>query len=272
MNTRNKYIAKIFALFCCVALLGSCKPTDVVDAEYLEQSLYIPAGVPRGATASNYNYDLSALAVPGQSYRYVVDAANNKFNVPLSVYRSGIDNNGSVNVEIATKTDTVTNLITSGKLPASTEIIPADKVSLSATAITIKDGEDLEKFNLSVDLPYLLANASKTLAIGVGISSTQRALAPNSRVVIVIKPAFLIPTAVFTSALDASGGRKYNFTNTSANGLSYLWDFGDGTPTSTDKSPSHVYSTAGAYTVKLTTIGAAGEVNKAVATLSLTVL
>ncbi len=41
------------------------------------------------------------------------------------------------------------------------------------------------------------------------------------------------------------------FTNLSENGISYLWDFGDGT-TSTDVSPAHTYNTAGFYTVQLT--------------------
>jgi len=40
------------------------------------------------------------------------------------------------------------------------------------------------------------------------------------------------------------------FNNTSTNGFSYLWDFGDGT-TSTLSNPTHTYNTAGAYDVKL---------------------
>ncbi|MEP6594701.1 MAG: PKD domain-containing protein, partial [Ginsengibacter sp.] len=40
------------------------------------------------------------------------------------------------------------------------------------------------------------------------------------------------------------------FENTSLGGLSFLWDFGDGT-TSTEDNPTHLYSTAGSYTVKL---------------------
>jgi Zn-dependent metalloprotease/uncharacterized membrane protein len=45
-----------------------------------------------------------------------------------------------------------------------------------------------------------------------------------------------------------------NFINQSTNGLSYLWDFGDGN-TSTQTAPSHTYTTAGTYTVELITYG-----------------
>lgn len=47
------------------------------------------------------------------------------------------------------------------------------------------------------------------------------------------------------------------FTNTSTNGVSYLWDFGDGF-TSTSENPNHVYTTAGNYFVTLTATDANG--------------
>ncbi len=42
-----------------------------------------------------------------------------------------------------------------------------------------------------------------------------------------------------------------NFTNTSNNGLTYVWNFGDGSPTVTTYSTSHLFTTAGTYTVTL---------------------
>lgn len=60
-----------------------------------------------------------------------------------------------------------------------------------------------------------------------------------------------VPTANFTYAVPS---QTYNtpiqFVNTSSNGGTSLWDFGDGT-TSTDLNPSHSYTSAGSKTVTL---------------------
>ena len=63
-----------------------------------------------------------------------------------------------------------------------------------------------------------------------------------------------LPTASFTSTTVGLAGI---FTNTSANASSYLWDFGDG-QISTEFSPSHVYSSAGTYSARLTVTGECG--------------
>lgn len=44
---------------------------------------------------------------------------------------------------------------------------------------------------------------------------------------------------------------EVKFTNTSTGGVSYLWEFGDGT-TSVETNPNHIYTTIGNYKVKLT--------------------
>lgn len=53
--------------------------------------------------------------------------------------------------------------------------------------------------------------------------------------------------AGFTATIN---GAKVNFTNTSKNGLKYLWLFGDGQQDST-LNPIHTYSKSGSYPVKL---------------------
>jgi PKD repeat protein len=48
------------------------------------------------------------------------------------------------------------------------------------------------------------------------------------------------------------------FTNTSKNATSYSWDFGDGSPESTEANPVHEFAAAGTYEVTLTATGPAG--------------
>lgn len=61
------------------------------------------------------------------------------------------------------------------------------------------------------------------------------------------------PVADFTTAPDRGVfPLEVTFTNTSTNATTYTWDFGDGSPTSTEKSPTHTYAEPGGYTVTLT--------------------
>lgn len=49
------------------------------------------------------------------------------------------------------------------------------------------------------------------------------------------------------------------FTNTTAGGVTYSWNFGDNSQVSTEKDPVHVYSTSGSFTVSLTATNEGGS-------------
>src|SRR6185312_8148407 len=76
------------------------------------------------------------------------------------------------------------------------------------------------------------------------------------------------PVANFTaSATSGPAPLALNFANTSTGNISsYQWSFGDGT-TSTAPSPSHVYASAGTYTVSMTVSGVEGSNTKIAAGL-----
>ncbi|MEP6615451.1 MAG: PKD domain-containing protein [Ginsengibacter sp.] len=57
-------------------------------------------------------------------------------------------------------------------------------------------------------------------------------------------------TALFNTPLVGCVPYNAEFTNASLGGLSFFWDFGDGTA-STDENPTHLYNIVGNYTVKL---------------------
>lgn len=61
-----------------------------------------------------------------------------------------------------------------------------------------------------------------------------------------------IPLPTFTNSIECFGNTTI-FTNTSTGSpVSYVWDFGDGTPADTSTHPSHLYSASGSYLVSLT--------------------
>lgn len=62
------------------------------------------------------------------------------------------------------------------------------------------------------------------------------------------------------------------FTNSSVGGTDYLWDFGDSTPTSTQQAPTHVFTSAGDFTVSMVLTDSSGCVSGDTATIDITVL
>jgi Domain of unknown function (DUF1735)/PKD domain len=235
----------------------SCKKyEDIRDANYSEQTVYMPAAVEGNSV--NGIYRVNAVAVAGQVYRYVADVAGSKLNIPLSVYRAGVDTKGSIDVTIAANTDTVNKLILANKFPAITELLPSDKYTLSATTVTIPDGEGYKGFTLALDLNFLLANLTKKFAIGVTVSSNQKKTGSFSTTVVYIDPAFLVPIANFTRTIS---GRTVSFSNTSVNSNAWSWNYGDGSPVSTERALPYTYAAAGTYTITLTAKGALGSLN-----------
>lgn len=71
-----------------------------------------------------------------------------------------------------------------------------------------------------------------------------------------------LPTASFIGQGEGCVPLTVSFTNTSLQGLSYQWNFGDGGTSSAD-NPTYTYNVPGVYTVSLTAYGIGGGVNVA---------
>ena len=76
------------------------------------------------------------------------------------------------------------------------------------------------------------------------------------------------PTAGFYYTLHAS--LTVDFEDNSTNATSWLWNFGDGS-TSSSKNPSHTYASKGTYAVKLTVKNSNGVSSTATATMIMSV-
>lgn len=75
------------------------------------------------------------------------------------------------------------------------------------------------------------------------------------------------PTASFQSSAN---GLVVAFTNTTLNGTTWFWDFGDG-QTSTEQNPTHTYAQEGSYTVTLTANSVVQSVDIATTDISVSV-
>jgi gliding motility-associated-like protein len=78
---------------------------------------------------------------------------------------------------------------------------------------------------------------------------------PNCNLTAVkIKFDFQNPDAQAAASGPISGCVPFvvNFVNSSTSATNFVWDFGDGSPTSTAINPSHTYTTGGVFTVTLT--------------------
>ncbi len=70
-------------------------------------------------------------------------------------------------------------------------------------------------------------------------------------IIITIIPPITVTSSFTADTLKGCAPLTIQFTNTSSNGVHYLWNFGDG-GTSTAVNPVHTYSDSGKYTVTLT--------------------
>jgi hypothetical protein len=276
INMKNiiKGSFKLFLILIGTAIMiVSCEyETNVRPATYPDQIIYMPAAYGGNFVINDIARRIGDPPVPGQPFRYVVDTAARKFSVPLSVYRAGINNDGAFKVDIAAKSDTITKLILAGKL-LNTVLLDQTKYSI-ITSVDMPDGKELATFSLIIDLDFLRQSYPASIfALGVGVSSTQRASNPLlATTIVVIDSKIMKPTPNFTQAADASDPKKINFTNSSLMSVRYLWNFGDGSAISSVVSPSHNYVNAGTYTITLTAIGITGMEDKSIKTAVISVL
>ena len=177
------------ALIAISIFLASCGYQEYAAADYPDQLIYMPA-----ATHGLYVIDQVAgpigdVPTKGYASRYKIDKNARKFIVPLGVYRSGINCNGSFIVDISVNTDTLASYISSDP---NLTLLPSDKYTIPSSVV-IQDGADIAAFELSVDLDFLLNNSPNgKFIIGVEVSSTTRKTNPKfSTTIIVINTLFL---------------------------------------------------------------------------------
>jgi gliding motility-associated-like protein len=80
--------------------------------------------------------------------------------------------------------------------------------------------------------------------------------ADDTSITITVYPT---PTSdYFTSQTEGCEGLEVSFQENTQDAISYIWDFGDGSPLSNDNNPVHVFDMPGEYVTQLTAIGEFG--------------
>lgn len=99
-----------------------------------------------------------------------------------------------------------------------------------------------------------VANPTSTTLYTVTVDSN--GVTSSRSIAVIVKPS-VVPAFTFSAAASCTLPQNVAFANTSSNGISYHWDFGDGS-TSTDINPIHSYRANGDYTARLVATNSCG--------------
>lgn len=256
----NNWFSKFF-LFCMIlGILFSCEDRGIVDTNYPEQGVFMPMSRLGIYEVNDTTGSVNPFA------RYVIDSVNHKLLIPIGVYRSGVDCNGKVTVDLGVYNDTIQNLIdnkvfrmkTGDQTPA---ILPVGSYSLPSQ-VDVKDGADYALFNLEIDLPFIQANLGKRYALAIKITGSSKVISKTYNTAIIdFDSRFTGAMTKFSFKANKSDSKLIEFTNLTTYGLSYKWDFGNGNKSTEKNPPPQAYSDYGTYKVSLTSTGIDGKQN-----------
>ena len=183
-----KNIAFICTGIAAVLAVASCD-VKIVNADYPSQKIYLPAAVESNIyTVDQANISTGSTPTPGNPYQFLIDYDEGTFTIPLSVYRSGINNDGAVNVDVWFDEELVYDAILNGELADDVEVITSDILLEDVPGnVVVQDGQSSAMFNVVLDYYYLLDRPDSQLAFGISIDCDDRELNEDaSRLIVVI--------------------------------------------------------------------------------------
>lgn len=255
----KNYLQFICAVF-SGTMLCACDYQTLADADYMPQQIYMPAVV-------DGIYVVDDIAPEHGAARYDLDLEARKLRIPLGVYRAGVGNDGTVTATLVIDTDSVCRLIAdadkiivddSGIVP---QLLPDDMVMVP-DAVVIADGAETGVFDMSVDLDFLMAHPSTRYVTGICLQEADRDIVGSlSYMIVEINTRFIVPSVSFTYKVTDDAEYIVEFTNSSAYGVDYYWDFGDGSEPFEGLAPGeHRYPSSGSYEVRLSARGITGDI------------
>lgn len=131
MKRANIDIKKAFLLFLCGVIMTACGYEEIVSMDYPDSKIYLPTAVNGIYVINDIPSSSTAVPTPGNTYSFKIDTENNAFNVALAVYRSGLNRDNNVSVNLEAYPDTIASLIAAGNtLLDGVEILSSDKYSI----------------------------------------------------------------------------------------------------------------------------------------------
>jgi len=188
MKFKLHFLAGLMLIITC-GIFSGCEKAASSPAfgfNYID----IPQSLVSGGSSLNY---LVPTGFDTNTFNFSIDAVNNKVNVFLGVSCSGKAATDGYSVGIATRTDTISQLISNSLIMVSPNptkpvgLLPATAYSLPAT-VTVPDGQYAAPFYLTIDKTILKTYAGKKVALCVLLAGpTHYQLSPtNSQVIIII--------------------------------------------------------------------------------------
>ena len=205
-----------------------------------------------GSTANvdNYNWDFgdgNSSTEPNPVHTYATDGA---YVVTLTVTNEcGVDDQIQVVTIINPPTAGFTATPTSGCEPLSVQFSDASSNNVADWDWSFPGGTPSTSTEQNPVVVYDAPGQYDVTLTVTNVVGTDQFVQSGF---ITVDP---LPTAGFSSGIN---GNTVTFTNQSADGTTYSWDFGDGN-SSTDPNPTHTYATDGAYTVTLTASNNCGD-------------
>lgn len=215
---------------------GSCAPATYT----------LTANVPPGITITNYNWTFGdgSTSTTGPTVTHTYAAGSYTVGLTLTTSTGCTIVAGSIHVNVG-NSSTAGFSIPSSACPnqvinfTNTSTIPAGATPIYSW--TFGDGGTSNLANPSYSYS---AQGTYTVTLTVNINGCISTYTST----IIIHP----PKAQISVAYSCTNKLQASFTNTSTGGTTYLWDFGDGTTSTLQNPPPHVYANYGTYTVTLT--------------------
>ena len=190
-------------------------------------------------------------------------SATGKYTVKLTVTNAAGSNTATKSKYIIVKTSQAPVAVfyaspKSGKAPLSVKFTDKSTGTPTKWKWSFGDGKSSTEKN-----PTHKYSATGKYTVKLTVTNAAGSNTATKSKYIIVTETSQAPTADFWGwPLSGNAPLKVTFTETSKGSpTSWKWDFGDG-KYSTEKSPTHTYSAAGTYTVKLTATNAAGSSTK----------